>query len=377
MAYKIPEFITPKHILELQDYEHNLKSLLNLYPDDIGTEVGGWVYDFMAPIAALEEEIAVYHLPEALKQMFVYWATGFYLDLQAMIRGLERNRATKATGYLEITTDKEVKIESGKEFTTVSTEYNEVQKYIATGEYTINGKGIVKVIAAENGSKGNTNADTVLLQTIVEEGIKKVTNPEPIDGGTDVEDDEHLRQRLIDYDKHYNKSYIGNNYDYKMWSMDVDGVGIADVIAAEEDDGTVTIVLTDYNNKPANEDLIERVRLHIMGTDKNDIARLAPVNAKLKIIPVELVTINIKATIKLEFGHNLEIVKEEYIKKLNEYFLEAKEERVVRFSEIGGALIDTKGVDDYKNLTQNNVAENIPLSRVQIPSIGEVNLNVE
>lgn len=114
-----------------------------------------------------------------------------------------------------------------------------------------------------------------------------------------------------------------------------------------------------------------------MGKDKDDMARLAPVNAKLNIIPVELVTINIKAIVKLEPGHNIDVVKQEYIKAIKEYFLEAKEERVVRYSEVAGALIDTKGVDDYKDLVQNDKNENIVLTRLQMPSVGEVTLSAE
>lgn len=376
MNYEIPIFKPPQHLEDLSDFDKNLKRILDLYPKDIATEEGGWIYDFSAPIAAIEEEIAVYHLPQIIKQMFVFWAEGEYLDYQAFVRRLTRNKATHAQGFVEITTSKEVTIPKGFIFATAATDYNFAQGYVALEETTIKDKGQVRVQAIIAGKKGNTAEDTVIIQEKPLSSISKVTNPKPIEGGVEKEDDDHLRQRLIDYDWNAHKSYIGNVFDYKMWAMDVDGVGTADVVAATKNDGVVTIILTDANNDPANPDLIKKVEKHIMGEHPNDMKRLAPVNAKLKIIPVELLEITIQAKIKLEPGHSFEIIKNTFTEKLEEYFKEAKVERVVRYSEVGGALIDTPGVDDYHELTVNGGSVNVELSQLQMPRIKGVLLDV-
>lgn len=374
--FKIPEFTAPKNLDEIKDFDRNLNFLLSLYPDEIGTEIGGWVYDFTVPIAFLEAEMASYHIPEAMKQIFAYWAEGDFLDNHAIMRNLGRKEATHASGEVQITTNTSVTIPQGFVLSTAATDYNTAQRYIVDETVTINGTGTVSVHAENEGTQGNAAIDTVIIQMRPLNGITAVTNPAPIDGGTETEDDEALRMRLIEYDLNYNKSFIGNVYDYRMWAMNVDGIGVADVIAATTNDGVVTIVLTDMNNEPANSELIQAVTTYIMGENPNDMKRLAPVNAKLNVIAVEKHIINITADVKLEPDNDVEVVKADFIKSLLGYFAEAKLERVVRISEVGSRLIETPGMDDYSNLTINSGTANVELTNIQMPSVGTVTLNV-
>ena len=49
----------------------------------------------------------------------------------------------------------------------------------------------------------------------------------------------------------------------------------------------------------------------------------------------------------------------------------------VRWVQVGAVLAKTKGVKDYTELTFNGGSENIPVTQVQYPVTGEVDLRVQ
>lgn len=122
-----------------------------------------------------------------------------------------------------------------------------------------------------NGSKGNINARTIENLDDAIAGIDKVTNPEQFGGGSDREDDEAYRARLIEFAQ--KDPGAGNIDDYVSWAKEITGVQGAAVVpewqeiyGPLEGPGTVKVILSGAGSTAVSDDVIEDVRAYIAGT---------------------------------------------------------------------------------------------------------------
>lgn len=108
-----------------------------------------------------------------------------------------------AAGILHITGTLGTVIPEGSIFTTESINDEPEKEYETLEEATITAEdGVdVKIQCTEAGLNGNSAKNTVNLEEDIIEGIAEVTNPEPIIGGAEEEDDESLRERIMEYDQ--------------------------------------------------------------------------------------------------------------------------------------------------------------------------------
>ena len=91
----------------------------------------------------------------------------------------------------------------------------------------------------------------------------------------------------------------------------------------------------------------------------------------MTVTTATIVTINIKA--KIDGSKN----EEEFKSKLNEYFKSIGFEKgYVSYALVGKLLLECSGIKDYTDLTINGGTQNIPLSEEELPSLGEVVLDV-
>lgn len=194
----------------------------------------------------------------------------------------------------------------GYGFSTEADDEGNTIEFVTIEEATVDtlGNAKIPIEAVEGGADSNVGANTIVLHTGDENGelldeIISVTNEEPITGGLDEEDDDTLRERIVEYDQSQDVSFIGNVADYKRWALSVAGVGAATVISAKDTSGTVKIILLDQNGQPASKQIQDAVYDYIMSPDDGE-ARLAPTNAVLEITTPDTVTINVAAVVYLK-----------------------------------------------------------------------------
>ena len=195
-------------------------------------------------------------------------------------------------------------------------------------------------------------------------GITGITNPNNLTGGTAAESDDSLRQRIDDLFAGRGDSYVGNKKDYERWAKEVAGVGFAHCIPVYAGANTVKVVIMDANGEPANQEICKAVELHIFGTGRDDINRLAPIGiVQYEISPPILTEINYSFDLKLKENFTVEIVQKNFREALRTYYGELVESdgsvEPVVYVHISAILSKVAGVADFKHLRINGKIGNV------------------
>lgn len=359
----LPEFLQNKSLETIHS------TMLSELPEDIDKSQGQHAYNLTKPTALIISELCQQTLPEIIRLIFPKWAYGEWLDYHASIRGITRRPATASSGNLVLTVTPGTEIPIGAEFSTASIDGQPAITFRATeGKRAVADTVTVPVECTQTGPVGNVIAHSIVFKVTKLDGVKAVENPENITGGTDEEDDESLRERITEIDGAKSISYVGSVADYKRWSKEVAGVGEATVIPAKDDSGLVTVVITDSNGDPANENLCKAVYDHIMSPDAPEL-RLTPPNARLLVSPPETLTLSISATVNLLPAYSLESVSKAFLAATQTYLATARTDREIRFTQIGKILAGIEGIYDYGSLAINGDTANIPITDIQLPQV--------
>lgn len=368
----IPEFIPPSFLSD-QDAETIHKRMMENLPPDIDDMENGFPWDFTKPTALEKAEMLEFHLVETLKIMFPMWAYDEWLDYHAKGRGITRKPANAASGELLITGISGTTIPAGFKFAAPATADTPAIEYQTTEKYTIGEDGTVRaqITAVEAGPKGNVPANTVTLMMTPIKGITSITNEANITGGTEVENDDELRNRIMEIDAASEASFVGSDGDYKRWAKEVPGVGTALVMPEWAGPGTVKVVVIDANGQPANAAIIAAVYDNIMSPGDR-LQRKAPIGATVTIEAPTAKELNYTFTLELKAGENQETVLERFKAQLRTYYVEAKKDGVVRYNRVSSILTNTDGVKDFTDLTINGGTVNIDLEEDEYPVTGIV-----
>lgn len=376
------EFITPDFLLN-HSTNDNHERMKEVMPEDIDLSEGGHAWNMTRPTALLAARLCEFILPEAIKLIFPEFSYGETLDNHAKSRRMSRRAATAASGRVTITGTAGTVIPAGSLFSTASVNDSPSVDYESLETVVIPESGSVTVdIQCTNpGTVGNTAARTIVLSSSRISGVTSVCNEEDVTGGTEVESDASLIERILIFDRSQGDNYVGCAADYKRWAMEVAGVGGATIVSAQDDTGLVTIILTDANGDPATEQLCLSVYNHIMRPE-SPYERLAPINAYLKVIPPDTAKISILATVELTEGATLEAVKKAFAARLAAYLPEAMDDKEIKYTRVAAVLSATEGVNDYSGLqigmTTNGAisyaTSNIPITSSQLPTIDIENL---
>ncbi|MEC3793484.1 baseplate J/gp47 family protein, partial [Clostridioides difficile] len=216
---------------------------------------------------------------------------------------------------------------------------------------------ISPVEALEIGTRYNLPSDCEFKVNDNIFGIEKITNINKFSGGTEIETDEELRERFFRVQK--NQATSGNKAHYEEWALEVDGVYNAKVYPRWNGAGTVKVLLFGQNNQAVEEEIITKCREHI--------EEEMPIGATLTVTTPIPLNITISASMELESGYTLDMVKNSFIENINQYFRSITGEIV--YTKIMGILISTSGVHDLSNLLVNNSTDNITIEDDKIPSV--------
>lgn len=361
---ELPEFLQHKSTDEIHT------QMLDSMPGDIDKSQGQHPYNYTRPTAMIASELCQQTLPEIIKLIFPMFAYGEWLDYHAQIRGISRRPATASSGTLQLTVTKNTNIPVGSQFATASVDGQPSVVFETTQEKFNLPEGTteVSVKCTQTGTVGNVITGTVIFKLSQLSGVTAVTNPEAITGGTEEEDDDSLRARIVSLDQSQSVSYVGSVADYKRWSLEVPGVGGVTVIPAQDDSGLVTLVITDSNGDPANEEICQNVYDYIMSPADPELRLTAP-NVKLSVIPPTIAELSISATVEVGTGSSLEAIKTAFIEAVQAYLDTARSDGEVRYTQIGKILAGVPGVYDYDALTLNSGTTNISITNTQLPQV--------
>lgn len=264
-------------------------------PDYVDTVEGGMFFDLtqvmILEIGRLYDVIAT----EAVAATYPAFAWGDYLDLHGELVGLERKDAALATGLVTFDAGAPVvgtaiTIPTG---TLVGTsqptaDADAIVFRVTTGGTIAVGQTIttLAVTAEEPGVEGNvaTNAVDDLLSPVV--GIASVYNSAGMSGGADVESDEVYRERILL--EWRGAGGAGTSADYRRWALSYAGVGFATVEPVAFGAGTVSVVVTDADNRPFSGSVeIDAIQALI---DPSSAATITTGSHTLPVTPINVVS---------------------------------------------------------------------------------------
>lgn len=385
MATKRPAFVPPEWYTG-ETAEQIQTRMMERLPADIDNIEGGFPYDFTMPTALEEDEILNFVLIETIKIMFPAWSYGIYMDYHAERCGLTRRAANPASGTVTITGVPGTQIPSGTILDVPAVGDTPAIEYM-TGEMVVVGEADpgedygtvdVGVTAVVPGTGGNVAADTIVIMSQPITGVVSLTNSSPVTGGTAEESDDDLYERIREAEQATGESFVGCDADYIRWAKEVPGVGAVLVDAQYEQThpNWVKLVVMDSNGQPANATILAAVYDHIMRPGNRAVERLAPIGAVLVVVAPTDCTITINVTgLTTTGGATAADIYALFKPALEEYYVEAKEESVVKWNRVHAIFTGIEGVGDFTALTINGDTDNIDIDADDYPVTNKITIN--
>lgn len=342
-----------------------LQRMLDDTPSDIDKRQGSVTWDNLSP-ASIELERLYIELDNILQFGFANEnQPREYLEMRCAEVGVIPKSAVKAIGAVTFYGDDGTVIPAG---TRVYTDEPIAVYFVTTEEGTIvDGKVTIQAEAEEGGINGNVNIGETSLHIGNIVGVVSVANEVPFEGGTDEESDASLLQRYLERARLPATS--GNEGHYRIWALEVSGVGEVKIDPLWDGAGTVKLTIVNTEKKAPTEEIITNVYSHI---EKN-----RPIGAEVTVVGAIEKPFVITANVTLADGYTLPQVQADFEQKIVEYFKSiAFVDTYVSYAQIGRLLFDVKGVLDYTNLFVNGQTGNIVIPDKEVPVLDSVTLGV-
>jgi uncharacterized phage protein gp47/JayE len=381
--------VTPLFPNETEDviaarYEQWANEGLSPEDADEWTDVRAGSYWHLTTRQCIRQDARIYDVmgTDFVAACFPLWSWGEYLDDIAGGQKIFRNAATPAKGIVTFTGIPGTEIEPG---TTVAVEgpaeQVEGKEYEVTegGEIPEGGSISLHVEALQAGAVGDAPAAAVTLLQSELGGVEAVTNEEPIVGGSDPEDDESLRERLIEA---RDGEGPGNQRDYRIWSRAFSAeIGRVVVIPLWNGPGTVLVIVLTATGDPVSAETVDALQNFldpVAGLGEGE----APVGPTVTVATAEVLEVDISALVEFEAGYSLDgaggtIALREAIETAIAVPVEASQPgSEVVLQSIVAAVMSIGGVHDVGEVELNGKAENIALSAdpAEVGSIGTITL---
>ena len=330
---------------------------------------GTFNFDIAATFGITAEEVYK-ELEFWEKQTFIDTATeDEYVEKHALMFGVTRRLGTKATGTVKVTGKANSIIEENTIFLNRDgIKYKTLRKeYLST-----TGVAEIEIECLSEGKIGNAAIGEITTFEIQNSNIYSVINEKEIINGYDKEPNSVLVARAKE--KATKPAHSGNIYDYEQWAKQVDGVGKVLVKPLWNGNGTVKILIANYNNDIADSSLIQKVRERIQRDDGR------PVGADVTVDSFTAKNINIEVQIILKAGFTLSDVKEKIesllkaIVKTEAATYEKADKSVLSINRLEKAILDIEGVNDnFVKINSSN--SNIEIESDEILIVGTVIIN--
>ena len=273
-----------------------------------------------------------------LTQSFPQTAAGIYLDRHGETRGIARSAAVAAEGVVRFSVDAAAPqalpipagtvcmTADGVRFATTEAAQLEV------GDTCVD----VPARAVEPGSRGNVGAGLVIAMAVPPAGIVRCVNPGAFTGGTDEEDDESLRRRILDS---YRRLPNGANAAfYEQTALSYPGVAAATAVGRARGIGTVDVYVAATGGTP-DSDLLQQIQQEL--EDKREIA------VDVQVLAPEEQEVDITVDLLPAEGYTFAQAETAAEAALTAYFTGALLGKGVTLAALGNLLFQLPGVSNY------------------------------
>lgn len=362
-------------IFDDNTFENVLERNLDRIPDEFDKREGSVIYDAIAPMA-IEISLLYSYLDFLFKNAFGDTANRYWLIERAKERGIEPYKATKAV----IIGRFDAKLNIGDRFF-IDDIYYTVSKLQKEEKELF----FYELICNEEGSIGNIEGGKLTpTRTIRNLNLAEIYKLAIL--GEDEEDTEDFRERYFETIKSI--AYGGNIDDYRKKVKAIDGVGLVKVIPVWNGGGTVKLIITDSEFKEPTSELISKVQeiidpipFHQKGVG------VAPIGHYVTVVGAKSKKINITCEILKSRDSNLEEIKREIEKDVEEYFKTQRKkwatyekvdsniyvENDIRLAKITSIVLNVADVIDYETIKFTDTDKKIfELSEDELPVLGDV-----
>lgn len=360
------EFVLPDFLQETEDETH--KNMVEMAPPNLDTAEGVLYWDHTRPTARVKDRLVSYELTLALMMKFPQFAVDYFLDWHGDPIGVYRRPAISAVGEVTFSGEPGTRIPAGSIVTTIGDDNEAAVMFnvVESGVIGEVGNLTLRISAVDPGLIGVVPANTIIGITVPVKGLTAISNAAPTTGGTEREDDDSYRERILD--RHRNKPLSGAKRDYERWAKEVPGVGDVIVLPLWDGPKTVKVLITDSDRQLASAELIAAVKEHIDPIDGMGEGT-APIGAVVTVDTLTLIGISIKLSLDLEKDYLLADVLQNIKKNIDSYLAD---KNIVKYTDVFGVITDTDGVADHSGLTLNDAMTNITLAEGERASVGEV-----
>lgn len=343
-----------------------LDAMLSAMPESYQKTVGFPTYDLLAAASIPMEELAA-QLQETAEKLDPAKLTGEELESYIKSRsGLVRNPPTYASGILQVTGNGTVN--EGDLFESAGG-----IQFAAAATVEISGSGEVSIRCTTPGAVGNLPAGSVTMMPVQIAGIVSVSNSDTLTGGYDAETDQAYYDRYLL--RLQTPPTSGNQYHYRLWALEVTGVGGVQIYPLGHGDNTVDVVLIDVDGQPADEELIGRVQTYIDPGSKGLGEGEAPIGAYCYVSGAEPKELDISMTVQTLPGAEQEAVTAAVKAAVAAYLKGiAFAQDYVSYARINAAVLEADGVQDVSGLTVNGATANVAIGERQVAVLGEVSI---
>lgn len=329
----------------MYSYENILEKMVNKYEELSGFKLQN-ESDIMLRLRVLSSELfnSFSALEFVKRQMFVPTAQESFLDKHALERGLTRKSGVKAKGEVTFCLSSviaaDVVIDKG---TVVSTQGPDVKSFETTQAVVLKaGKLSVKaeVVATKEGSDHNVMKGEVCVMVTPPLYVNSVTNELSFTCGADSEDDEQLRQRIIESYKDISNGT--NEVYYKRLAQSVEGVYSASVFSGVRGVGTLDIYI---GGKGENQITKEQIAMVQEIVDEN-----RELNVDALVLYATPKKVFLTLSLEVKEGYDFDKVSTEIKERITEYVDSLSVSQPFYLSDAGDVIFHTEGVKKYNFL---------------------------
>jgi len=276
-----------------------------------------------------------------LAQSFPQTAQGEYLDHHATMRGLQRMPAAKAMGTLRFSVKEAADVDFAIPVNTVC--MTEAEQRFRTTEDAVLPAGAlyadVPAEAVDGGKDGNVAKETITILTACPVGITGCTNPVVFTGGSDAEDDERLRTRILDS---YQRLPNGANAAwYEKTAMDHEGVAEAKAIGRARGIGTVDVYIATEAGVPDEE---------LLATVQEDLQKKREIAVDVRVLAPDAAEVAVSAQVETSAGVDFEAVRSTIEQAVAAFFSGHMLGKSVRVAELTSLIFRQEGVENVRLL---------------------------
>jgi uncharacterized phage protein gp47/JayE len=347
------------------------------YPDLVEGSVAADLFSTMILEAERLWDFVSSELPASMFPAFTF---ADYLDEWGVTLSLPRKDAVLASGVVRFTGTSGALIGSNVKVSTQQTDPDvDPVEFQTTESGTIPVGGFIDlaVEALVAGVAGNAGAGTIVLLNSPVANIASVTNAAAMTGGTEVENDDAYRERiLLEFSS---PQGAGNQADYARWALAYPGVGHVTVEAIWAGPGTVRVIVTDQFNAPVAGAVVTGLQAEL-DPSAGLGAGLAPVGATVTVVTPAQTTVNVSATVSFKTGFTLDgtagtiALRTAIVAAIQDYLASLSPGDDVILNHVLARFFVVDGVLNVATVLLNGAAVDVVLDSLHVGKLGTVTL---